>query len=283
MMLGPQHRVLHRDIKSSNILLDENWEAKISDFGLSKIGPANVDYTFLVSSPCGTMGYVDPQYVKTGVLTKESDVYSFGVVLFEILCGRPTIVNRYEDERRSLASLAQQYFEQNRLHDIIHPNLKNEMKQDSLYIFSMLAYECLKDKRSERPTMASIVRQLEKALKVQVSSKFGVKASGEIISEVSLDSDEEIVGINGTIGTQEGYLSISSLSFETTKRTHGPYGQVKGTVFSLPWKDGSLAGFYGLATDHFESIGIYARASKEIIKNIEGCYTLQNWLVVGME
>ncbi|KAL8246269.1 hypothetical protein R6Q59_007492 [Mikania micrantha] len=76
--LGPQHRVLHRDIKSSNILLDENWEAKISDFGLSKIGPSNVEFTFLLTDACGTFGYVDPQYVKTGILTKESDVYSFG-------------------------------------------------------------------------------------------------------------------------------------------------------------------------------------------------------------
>ncbi|PWA33458.1 jacalin-like lectin domain-containing protein [Artemisia annua] len=73
--VGPQHRVLHRDIKSSNILLDDQFEARISDFGLSKIGPSNVEFTFLVTDACGTFGYTDPQYHKTGVLTKESGVF----------------------------------------------------------------------------------------------------------------------------------------------------------------------------------------------------------------
>ncbi|KAL7602266.1 hypothetical protein Lser_V15G22747 [Lactuca serriola] len=66
-----QQRVLHRDIKSSNILLDENWNAKISDMGLSKFGPANQQYTFLVSHTVGTLGYCDPLYIETGLLTKE--------------------------------------------------------------------------------------------------------------------------------------------------------------------------------------------------------------------
>ncbi|GKF49609.1 protein kinase, ATP binding site-containing protein, partial [Tanacetum coccineum] len=64
--IGAQQRVLHRDIKSSNILLDENWNAKISDFGLSKLGPANQEITHLVSTPAGTLGYVDPLYAKAG-------------------------------------------------------------------------------------------------------------------------------------------------------------------------------------------------------------------------
>nr|XP_043625750.1 probable serine/threonine-protein kinase PBL28 [Erigeron canadensis] len=78
-----QLRVLHRDIKSSNILVDENWNAKIADFGLSKFAPVNKDFTYLISNAVGTFGYCDPLYVETGLLTKESDVYSFGVVLFE--------------------------------------------------------------------------------------------------------------------------------------------------------------------------------------------------------
>lgn len=167
--VGLQHRVLHRDIKSSNILLNENWEAKISDFGLSKIGPSNVEFTFLVTNACGTFGYVDPQYVRTGILTKESDVYSFGVVLFEILCGRLALIERYQDERRFLSSLAQVCCEDNRLDEIIDPNLMNQMKIRSLKLFSMAAYQCLRENRSERPTMGWIVEKLEKALELQVS------------------------------------------------------------------------------------------------------------------
>ncbi|KAM0037931.1 putative protein kinase RLK-Pelle-CrRLK1L-1 family [Helianthus debilis subsp. tardiflorus] len=167
--VGSQHRVLHRDIKSSNILLDENWEAKISDFGLSKIGPSNVEITFLVTNACGTLGYIDPEYYKTGVLTKESDVYSFGVLLFEILCGRIGLIATYQDERRFLAPLAQRSCEQNTLYDIILPSIKNEIKTDSLNVYSMVAYKCLKEKRIERPMMAWIVKKLEKALDLQVS------------------------------------------------------------------------------------------------------------------
>ncbi|KAL8246287.1 hypothetical protein R6Q59_007503 [Mikania micrantha] len=155
------HRVLHRDIKSSNILLDENWEAKISNFGLSKID------TFFMTYASGTIGYVDPQYVKTGILTKESDVYSFGVVLFEILCGKPAIIKTYQDDHCSLASLAQRYFEQNKLQEIIVSGMKNEMEMESLHVFTMVAYQCLKTNRTERPAMAWIVEKLEKALELQ--------------------------------------------------------------------------------------------------------------------
>ncbi|GKD91528.1 receptor-like protein kinase HERK 1, partial [Tanacetum coccineum] len=112
-------RVLHRDIKSSNILLDQNWKPKISDFGLSRIGPANQQFTFLFSNAVGTMGYFDPLYYETGFLTKESDVYSFGVVLFEVLCGRLCVEN-YDDIRRFLAKLAQKCYEEKKLDTIIN-------------------------------------------------------------------------------------------------------------------------------------------------------------------
>ncbi|GJX40242.1 jacalin-like lectin domain-containing protein [Tanacetum coccineum] len=314
--VGPQHRVLHRDIKSANILLSENWEAKVSDFGLSKIGPSNVEFTFLVTSPCGTIGYVDPKYLKTGILTKESDVYSFGVVLFEILCGRLASIDQYQDERRFLASLAQTYCEEDRLDEIIHPTLKSQMKVDSLEIYSMVAYQCLKKNRHERPTMEWVVEKLEKALELQVgtwgrqnggpqnywsfklekdhyllkitinhddavyslvftseskgflhtSNKVGGLAFGDTFSEVTLDDDEEIIGINGTIGVRDGSRILSSLSFETTMRTYGPYGSPTETVFFVPWKKASLVGLYGYAGDCINSIGVHLRASTDIVR-----------------
>nr|GEX20518.1 dual specificity protein kinase zak2-like [Tanacetum cinerariifolium] len=94
--MKPFHSVIHRDIKSSNILLEESWTAKVSDFGLSKIGPANDPHSYLVSNVVGTHGYCDPVYMETGVLSKESDVYSFGVVLFEVMCGRLCV--EYHDD-----------------------------------------------------------------------------------------------------------------------------------------------------------------------------------------
>ncbi|GJU43348.1 kinase-like domain, phloem protein 2-like protein, partial [Tanacetum coccineum] len=79
--------VIHRDISSSNILLFDDWKAKISDFGLSLVCPTNEDAGFVIDNVIGTIGYRDPLYAKTGFLTKESDIFSLGAVLFDILCG----------------------------------------------------------------------------------------------------------------------------------------------------------------------------------------------------
>ncbi|KAI3797900.1 hypothetical protein L1987_33164 [Smallanthus sonchifolius] len=163
---GTQQRVLHRDIKSSNILLDENWNVKVSDFGLSKIGPANQAYTFLFSNVVGTPGYLDPQYLEKYFLTKESDVYSFGVVLFEVLCGR--LCFEYNDGQfHSLVQMWKQSYEQKKLDHIIFQDLKQQMDPSSLEIFSNIAYQCLQKTYEQRPTMARVVEELEIALEIQ--------------------------------------------------------------------------------------------------------------------
>ncbi|GJZ77951.1 receptor-like protein kinase HERK 1, partial [Tanacetum coccineum] len=130
--LGTQQRVLHRDVKCANFLLDHNWEAKISDFGLSRIGPANQEFTFLVSTVVGTLGYCDPLYAETGILTKESDVYSFGVVLFEVLCGR-FCIGKHDDEHRLLIPLAQRSYEKGTLDDIIFRDGRTPTMADESY------------------------------------------------------------------------------------------------------------------------------------------------------
>ncbi|KAJ0657783.1 putative protein kinase RLK-Pelle-CrRLK1L-1 family [Helianthus annuus] len=168
--VGPGHRVLHRDIKSANILLDENWEAKISDFGLSKIGPMNQPITFLLTMPCGTPGYLDPQYYKTGILTKESDVYSFGVVLFEVLCGkRASAIYKYDDEQSYLIYFVKRRYEQGKVDEIIMPSLREEKNMYSLQKFSDIAYQCLNESRNQRPSMNHIVKELQ-SIECQVVS-----------------------------------------------------------------------------------------------------------------
>ncbi|KAJ0919203.1 putative protein kinase RLK-Pelle-CrRLK1L-1 family [Helianthus annuus] len=161
--VAKNQRVIHRDIKSGNILLDHNWKAMIADFGLSKLGRANESVTYVITNACGTYGYCDPAYINSGILTKESDVYSFGVVLFEVLCGRLCFKN---GEEEYLAPLAQRYYEQKMLGIITDDDLKKYMNSYSMNIFSEIAYKCLLDDRKQRPSMGLVLKKLEKALEV---------------------------------------------------------------------------------------------------------------------
>ncbi|KVI05520.1 Protein kinase, ATP binding site-containing protein [Cynara cardunculus var. scolymus] len=171
--IGSEKRVLHGDVKSANILLNHNWSAKISDFGLSKIRSANDPFTFLTSDVCGTIGYHDQEYFETGVFTQKSDIYSFGVVLFEILCGIPASDQEYLGESRSLSILAKKHYENGKLAKLIDPDLHRQMYSTSLSTFSAIAYRCLNEHREDRPTMSQIVVQLEEALNEQlVESSF---------------------------------------------------------------------------------------------------------------
>ncbi|KAJ9537720.1 hypothetical protein OSB04_030453, partial [Centaurea solstitialis] len=232
---GTQQRVLHRDIKSSNILLDESWNARISDLGLSKFGPANQQITFLVSNAVGTIGYCDPVYVETGVLTKESDVYSFGVVLFEVLCGRLCIGNN-NDKHQPLTGLARQCYEQNKVNEIIYGNIKDEIKPKSLKAFTAIAYQCLKRDLEERPLMNKVVKMLERALEHQ---------QGDANSPADYDTDDEDV-VESDFSTSDGGTSVENLihpRFES-KRCQS----LCGHGGSLAMTPGHLWSLWGLAS-----------------------------------
>ncbi|XP_076953404.1 receptor-like protein kinase ANXUR2 [Bidens hawaiensis] len=214
---GSQPGIFHRDVKSANILLDENWNAKISDLGLSKVGPANTDDSFVFSNACGTPGYIAPEYYMNNHLTRKSDFYSFGVVMWEILCGRPAVVTSYkDDDRRSLTILAQKHYTKGTLYDIIPSHLRKQIKPAALNAYAKIAYNCLKNEE-ERPTMLEVVKELRGALSYQqvVAAAATVVRGGAVRQQVTGDGCVVGDGGGGCCG------SDLSTEFDTDQVTHG--------------------------------------------------------------
>ncbi|KAM7461365.1 hypothetical protein LguiA_029486 [Lonicera macranthoides] len=159
--------VIHRDMKSSNILLDENLTAKISDFGLSKPSPKNDSCSHVSTQVKGTNGYLDPEYKKARKLTKKSDVYSFGVVLFEVLSGEAAF-DFARTEQHSLAIWARHCIKEHTINEIIDPSLTSEIaRPNSLDSFVKIANQSVHPISKKRPTMAKVVSSLEYALALQ--------------------------------------------------------------------------------------------------------------------
>ncbi|GKC49939.1 wall-associated receptor kinase 2-like protein [Tanacetum coccineum] len=151
--------VIHRDVKSANILVDENYTAKIADFGASRLVP--LDQTQVSTLVQGTLGYLDPEYFHTSQLTEKSDVYSFGVVLAELLTGKKPLCMERTEEERNLATYFIMALKENRLFQILEPRLVREGTLEQLQEIGELVKRCLNLTTDERPTMKEVTIQLE--------------------------------------------------------------------------------------------------------------------------
>ncbi|KAE9618731.1 hypothetical protein Lal_00047244 [Lupinus albus] len=155
--------IIHRDVKTNNILLTENFCVKVADFGLSRLFP--IDVTHVSTAPQGTPGYVDPEYHQCYKLTSKSDVYSFGVVLIELISSKPAVdINRSKEEI-NLSNLAIKKIQHSAISELVDPCLgfdsDNEVKRNIVSV-AELAFQCLQMDKELRPSMDEVLNELRK-------------------------------------------------------------------------------------------------------------------------
>ncbi|TXG49789.1 hypothetical protein EZV62_025664 [Acer yangbiense] len=154
-------KVIYRDFKASNVLLDSNYNAKLSDFGLAKDGPTG-DRSHVSTRVMGTYGYAAPEYMATGHLTAKSDVYSFGVVLLELLSGRRAIDKNRPSGEHNLVEWAKPYLQSKRkIFQVMDARIEGQYTLSSVLKVATLAIKCLSKEPKSRPNMDEVVNALE--------------------------------------------------------------------------------------------------------------------------
>lgn len=192
--------VIHRDVKSVNILLDDRYTAKVSDFGASRLVP--IDQTELSTVVQGTLGYLDLEYLQTSQLTEKSDVYSYGVVLVEILTGKKALCHERSERDRNLANHFLYSLKENQLSKILEDGIVNETSLEEIKEVAMLAKRCLNVKGEDRPTMKEVAAELDGLRLTKKHSWLTTNPTEEVeletLLEVPLERHEYV---NGDIKT----------------------------------------------------------------------------------
>ncbi|CAM0907152.1 unnamed protein product [Alopecurus aequalis] len=179
--------VIYRDFKASNILLDSDYNTKLSDFGLAKDGPED-DKTHVTTRIMGTHGYAAPEYIMTGHLTAKSDVYSFGVVLLELLSGQKSVDRKRRPREQNLVGWARPYLKRSdRLYKFMDPALECQYSCKGAKVAALVAYKCLSQNAKSRPTMREVVKALEPVLGME-----DFFSEGPFVFTVTLEDDKVV-------------------------------------------------------------------------------------------
>ncbi|XP_057438332.1 putative serine/threonine-protein kinase isoform X2 [Lotus japonicus] len=156
--------IVHRDIKASNILLDQNLTPKVSDFGLAKL--LKDEKSYISTRVAGTLGYLAPEYASSGQLTRKSDVYSFGVLLLEIVSGRE-VVDYHQDMEQFLVEQAWEAYEGNDLLSMVDPVLNMNIPVEEAKRFLVVGLRCVQETAKLRPRMSEVVEMLTNSIDME--------------------------------------------------------------------------------------------------------------------
>ncbi|MED6124000.1 hypothetical protein PIB30_054896 [Stylosanthes scabra] len=167
---GCKPPIIHRDVKCSNILLNENFQAKMADLGLSRSFPVDGG-THVTTVIAGTPGYLDPEYRVSNRLTEKSDVYSFGVVLLEIITGKPAIIKASVVEKIHISEWVESMLAKGDVKCIVDTRLQGDFESSSVWRAVEIAMASVSDKSSKRPHMTDIVTELKECLAMELARK----------------------------------------------------------------------------------------------------------------
>ncbi|KAM0898789.1 hypothetical protein ACQ4PT_021708 [Festuca glaucescens] len=183
--------LIHRDVKTGNILLTANLDAKLSDFGLTRAFSSEA-MTHTTTQPAGTPGYLDPEYYRTSHLSVKSDVYSFGVVLLVLITGQPAIITVSDTERTNITLWARDRLSEGDIGRVTDPTIREDCDINSVLKVAQLALQCTEREMRDRPTMEQVVEGISESLQLENSSRS--LSSSSIKTGTWASADGESVG-----------------------------------------------------------------------------------------
>ncbi|XP_010246125.1 PREDICTED: putative leucine-rich repeat receptor-like protein kinase At2g19210 isoform X2 [Nelumbo nucifera] len=194
---GCKPPIIHRDVKTSNILLNERLQAKLADFGLSKDIP-NEDGTHVSTTVIGTLGYLDPEYYNSNKLNEKSDVYGFGIVLLELITGRPALVG--SDTMIHIVQWVGPLFVRGEIKGIVDQRLQGDYNINSIWKVLEIAMACTAPTSIQRPIMTNVLVELKESLEIQTANNMSWKVKEELETKSTASFGMSSLDLSAEIG-----------------------------------------------------------------------------------
>ncbi|KAJ9179273.1 hypothetical protein P3X46_011082 [Hevea brasiliensis] len=193
---GCKPPIIHRDLKTSNILLNEKLQAKIADFGLSRAF-TNESGSHIITCPAGTFGYLDPEAQASGNFSKKSDIYSFGIILLELITGQPAIARSIDGNFICIHQRIRPIIERGDIQSIVDPRLRGEFDANSAWKVVEIAFACVSNTAIQRPDMSHVLAELQECLATvmavedsQTMEARAIRSSNSLrMSHLDIDTD----------------------------------------------------------------------------------------------